>query len=131
MLICIFYNAKSQTKIIVVAQDGSGNFSTAQEAFNSIPENNKKAITVFIKNGIYKEKLHLDSSKDFVTIIGEDKFKTILTYDDHNGTLTPNGDVINTMTSHTFLVKADNFTAKNITIQNNAGFSAGHAVTLE
>ncbi len=131
MLICICYNAKSQSKIITVAQDGSGNFSTIQEAFNSLPENNKKAITVFIKNGIYKEKLHLDSSKDFVTIIGEDKFKTILTYDDHNGTVTKDGNVINTMTSHSFLIKADNFTAKNITIQNNAGFSAGQAVALE
>lgn len=38
LLICIFTNAKCQEKIIVVAQNGSGNFSTVQQAFNSIRE---------------------------------------------------------------------------------------------
>jgi pectinesterase len=125
-----FLPADAQTKIIV-AQDGSGKYLTVQKALNHIPLNNKKPITIFIRNGVYKEKFHLDSSKDFVTIIGEDKFKTILTYDDHTGTVEPNGNVINTMTSHTFLIRADNFTAKNITVQNDAGFSAGQAVALE
>jgi pectinesterase len=125
-----FLTAAAQTKIIV-AHDGSGKYLTVQEALNHIPLNNKKPVTIYIRNGIYKEKLQLDSTKNFVSIIGEDKFKTILTYDDHTGTVSPNGEVINTMTSHTFLIKADNFTAKNITVQNNAGFSAGQAVALE
>jgi pectinesterase len=125
-----FFTAAAQTKIIV-AHDGSGKYLTVQEALNHIPLNNKKPVTIYIRNGIYKEKLQLDSTKNFVSIIGEDKFKTILTYDDHTGTVSPNGEVINTMTSHTFLIKADNFTAKNITVQNNAGFSAGQAVALE
>ena len=124
------FTAAAQTKIIV-AQDGSGKYLTVQEALNDVPLNNKKPVTIYIHNGVYKEKLHLDSSKNFVTIIGENKFKTILTYDDHSGTVSSKGDVINTMTSHTFLVKAYNFTAKNITIQNDAGFSAGQAVALE
>ena len=125
-----FLPAGAQTKIIV-AHDGSGKYLTVQEALNHIPFNNKKPVTIYIKNGIYKEKLHLDSSKNFVTIIGENEFKTILTYDDHTGTVSIHGDVINTMTSHSFLIKADNFTAKNITVQNDAGFSAGQAVALE
>jgi pectinesterase len=125
-----FLCADAQTKIIV-AQDGSGKYRTVQEALNHIPFNNKKPVTIYIRNGVYKEKLHLDSSKNFVTIIGEDKFKTILTYDDHTGTVTQNGDVIKTVTSHSFIIRADNFTAENITIQNDAGFAAGQAVALE
>ena len=120
----------AQTKIIV-SQDGSGNYKTVQAALNTVPLNNKKPITLFIKNGIYKEKLHLDSTKNFVTIIGEDKFKTILTYDDHTGKVSPKGDTINTRTSASFVVMANNFTAKNITFQNDAGFTAGQAVGLE
>jgi len=131
MMIGCFESCKSQSKIIVVAQDGSGNFSTVQAAFNSIPLHNKSAVTVFIKVGIYKEKLHLDSTKDFVTVIGEDEFKTILTNDDHTGKVTRKGDTINTRNSYSFIVHANNFTAKNITIQNNAGFTAGQAVALE
>ena len=125
-----FLPVGAQTKIIV-AHDRSGKYLTVQEALNHIPLNNKKPVTIYIRNGVYKEKLHLDSSKNLVTIIGENKFKTILTYDDHTGTVARNGEVINTMTSHTFLIKADNFTAKNITVQNDAGFSAGQAVALE
>ncbi len=114
-----------------VAQDGSGNYKTVQAALNAVPLNNKKAITIFIKNGIYKEKLSLDSSKNFVTLIGEDKFNTILTYDDHTGKVSAKGDTINTRTSWSFLIKADDLTATNITFQNDAGFTAGQAVAME
>ena len=120
----------SQKKIIV-AQDGTGNYSSVQSAFNAVPYNNRKPITIFIKKGIYKEKLHLDSSKKFVTLIGEDKFNTVLTYDDHTGKITPSGDTINTRTSWSFLISADDFTAKNISFQNDAGFTAGQAVAVE
>jgi len=130
ILLIEFFNAIAQTKIIV-AKDGSGKYSTVQEALNHIPLNNKNPLIIYVKNGFYKEKLHLDSSKNFVTITGEDEFKTILSYDDHTGTVTGNNDVINTMTSHSFIIKADNFTARNITIQNDAGYSAGQAVGLE
>jgi pectinesterase len=114
-----------------VAQDGSGNYRTVQEALNAVPLNNKKPFTIYIKNGIYKEKLRLDSSKNFVRLIGQDKFNTILTYDDHTGKVSANGDTINTRTSWSFLIKADNFTASNITFQNDAGFTAGQAAAVE
>ena len=118
-------------KKIIVAKDGSGNYKTVQQALDAITLNNKKPITIFIKNGIYKEKLHLDSTKNFITLIGEDKFNTILTYDDHTGKVSARGDTINTRTSASFVVKANNFAAENITFQNDAGFTAGQAVGLE
>ena len=128
LLSACFTNAQ---KNIIVAPDGSGDYKTVQKAFDAVPLNNKRPITIFIKNGIYKEKLHLDPSKRFVTLIGEDKFNTILTYDDHTGKVSPKGDTINTRTSASFIVKADNFRAENLTIQNDAGFTAGQAVGLE
>ena len=128
---CLFTLQSFSQKKIVVAQDGSGNFKTVQEAFNAIPVNNKKPIIIFVRNAVYKEKLHLDSSKTFVTLIGEDKFNTILTYDDHTGKVSSNGDTINTRTSRSFLIKANDFTAKNISFQNDAGFTAGQAVAVE
>jgi pectinesterase len=128
---CVITIFSQAQKKLTVAQDGSGNYKTAQAALNSIPANNKKPVTIFIKNGIYKEKLHLDSSKNFVTLIGEDKFNTVLTYDDHTGKLSTSGETINTRTSWSFLIKADDFTARNITFQNDAGFAAGQAVAVE
>ena len=129
-ILIITINVFAQKKIIV-AKDGNGNYKTVQQALDAITLNNKKPITIFIKNGIYKEKLHLDSTKNFITLIGEDKFNTILTYDDHTGKVSPKGDTINTRTSASFVVKANNFAAENITFQNDAGFSAGQAVGLE
>ncbi|MDP4261712.1 MAG: pectinesterase family protein [Bacteroidota bacterium] len=116
---------------ITVARDGSGNYTNVQAAFDAIPLNNKEPVTVYIKNGIYKEKLHLDSSKNFVTLMGEDKSGTILTYDDHTGKVSPKGDTINTRSSWSFMIRADNFSAMNITFQNDAGFTAGQAVAVE
>ena len=118
-------------KKYVVAQDGTGNFTTVQAALNAVPAKNKKPVTIFIKNGTYKEKVLLDSTKHFVTLVGEDKFKTVLTYNDHTGKISPSGETINTRTSWSFKILADNFTAKNITFQNDAGFTAGQAVAVE
>lgn len=115
----------------IVAQDGTGKYKTVQAAFDAIPANNKKPVSIFVKNGIYKEKLFLDSSKRFVTLVGEDKFATVLNYDDHSGGVSPNGVAINTQNSQSFLEAADDFTAKNITFQNNAGFTAGQAVAIQ
>lgn len=118
-------------KRVTVAADGSGNFTTVQGALDAVPLNNKKPFTIYIKNGVYKEKLHLDSTKNFVEMIGEDRFNTILTYDDHPGKVSPNGDSINTRSSHSTIIKADDFSANNITFQNDAGFTAGQAVAME
>lgn len=124
-------NPKQYKHLFTVAQDGSGDYRTVQAAFDAIPANNRKPITIFVKAGVYKEKLLLDSTKNFVMLTGENKFNTILTYDDHTGKLSPKGDTINTRTSWSFKILADNFTASNISFQNDAGFSAGQAVAVE
>ena len=116
---------------ITVAQDGTGLYKTVQEAFNAVPANSSKKTIINIKPGIYKEKLFLDSTKRNVQLLGDDKFKTIITYDDHTGKVAPNGDTINTRTSWTFLNRSDDFIAYNITFQNDAGFTAGQAVAVE
>lgn len=133
LIICVMASLASmaQPGKIVVAQDGSGHYRTVQAAFDAVPLSNKKPVTIYIKNGIYLEKLHLDSSKNFVTLVGEDKFKTVLTYNDHTGKVSPIGDTINTYTSESFLMKANDFKAENLTFQNNAGFSAGQAVAVQ
>jgi pectinesterase len=129
-LFCLPLLGQSQ-KIITVDKNGHGNYNSVLAAFNSIPLHNKKPVTIYIKNGMYREKLLLDSTKDFITIIGEDKFNTILVYDDHTGKVSIKGDTINTRTSWTCKIMADNFTARNISFQNDAGFTAGQAVAVE
>jgi pectinesterase len=115
---------------IIVAQDGSGNYKTVQAALDAVPAGNKKKVTIFIKKGIYKEVIVVDARKSFVTLTGEDRDNTILTYNNHAGTKMENGDTLNTWTSASFFVYANDFHAENITFENNAGFTAGQAVAL-
>lgn len=119
------------SKTLTVAQDGSGDYKTVQAAFDAIPHNNKQPVTIFVKRGTYKEKILLDSAKKFVTLRGEDKFNTVLTYDDHTGKVSPTGETINTRTSWSFKILADDFSTTDITFQNDAGFNAGQAVAVE
>lgn len=130
MMVAGISRAQAQ-KRIVVAQDGSGNYQTVQAAFNAVPAGNKKPVEIYVKNGVYREKLHLDSGKNLVKLTGESRFNTILTYDDHPGKVSPKGDSINTRTSYSCLIAANNFTAGNITFRNDAGFTAGQAVAVE
>lgn len=115
---------------IIVAQDGSGQYKTVQEALDAVPSGNSKPFTIFIKKGIYKEVVVVDARKSFVSLIGEDKDKTILTFDNHAGTKLPNGDTLNTWTCASTFVYGNDFRAENITFQNTAGFTAGQAVGL-
>ena len=119
----------SNKNLFTVAQDGSGDFTTVQAAFNAIPFNNTKAVLIRIKEGIYKEKLTLDSTKNHVTIMGEEASNTVLTYDDFSGKVTPDGIKLGTTTSTSTRIVANDFTAINITFANAAG-PVGQAVAM-
>lgn len=120
----------AQPKRITVAKDGTGQFNTVQAAFDAIPSGNTVPVIIYVKKGVYKERLVLDTRKDFVSLIGEDKFNTILTFDNHAGKKLPNGDTVNTWSSASFFLYANDFYAENISFENNAGFTAGQAVAV-
>jgi len=59
---------------LIVAQDGSGDFRTIQEAVDAIPADNKDDRTILIRNGVYREKVSIEQSH--VSLVGEDREKT-------------------------------------------------------
>ncbi|GAB4032177.1 hypothetical protein GCM10028809_30020 [Spirosoma gilvum] len=117
----------AQRQRITVAQDGSGDYKTVQAALNTIPTNNPTRIVIYIKQGTYKEKLKLDSTQHNVTLIGENKASTILTYDDYSGKTLPDGTKLRTSTSGSFYIFGNDFRAENLTFENTAG-PVGQAV---
>ena len=64
---------------ITISADGSSDFATLQGALDSIPENNTTPTTLFLRNGTYHEIVYA-SAKHNLTILGEDRQKTILAY---------------------------------------------------
>jgi pectinesterase len=122
-------------KEIFVAQDGSGDFKSIQEAVNAVRDLGAIQVPIHIKKGIYHEKLVIPSWKTHISLIGEDKENTIITNDDYSGKPVPGGkdafgrDKFSTYTSYTVLVAGSNFVAENLTIINSAG-RVGQAVAL-
>ncbi|PJJ52896.1 pectinesterase family protein [Hymenobacter chitinivorans] len=121
--------AFAQTNQLVVAQDGSGTYTTVQAALDAVPKGNDIPITIFIKKGTYKEKLNLAKKQNFVKLLGEDLNETVLVYDDYNGRQTDAGEKLGTSEAASFRVFGNNFTAENITFQNSAGL-AGQAPAM-
>jgi len=125
ILILIFSsNIYGQDYNIVVSRDGTGNFRNLQEAINSIRAYMATRTTIFIKNGVYKEKIIVPSWVTNLTIIGESVEKTIITWDDH-----ANIDKMGTFKTYTIWVQGNGFRAENITFENNAT-QLGQAVAV-
>ncbi len=113
----------------VVDPDGSGDFRTVQEAINAVPDFRKNETKIFIRKGTYKEKLVLATSKTNVTFVGEDRDRTILTYDDFASKKNRFGEEVGTTGSTSFFVFGDGFRAENITFENSSG-PVGQAVAV-
>lgn len=110
----------------VVAQDGSGDFTTVQEAINAVPDFRKANHTnILVKKGIYKEKLIIPECKINVTLEGEDG--AVITYDDYASKLNRFGEEKSTSGSASCYIYAPDFVAENITFENSAG-PVGQAV---
>ncbi len=105
---------------IVIAKDGTGNYTSIQAAIDGI--DNKVFINVYIlvKNGTYNEKLFITKSN--ITIVGEDRYKTQIVFaelrsnwrKDHNDKDWGSA-VIN------IADKVSNITIANLTVYNNYG----------
>ena len=132
VMVCLFNFAKmyaAPQADFIVAMDGTGQYLTIQEAINAVPDYRKKETTIFIRNGIYKEKLILPESKSLVTFIGENVDSTIICYDDFASKKNIFGEEKGTSGSAAFYIYAPNFTAKNISFSNTAG-PVGQAVAV-
>ncbi|MBR1410593.1 MAG: pectin esterase [Prevotella sp.] len=115
---------------IFVARDGTGQFRTVDEAIEVCRAFMDYHKVIFVKNGIYKEKLIIPSWLQNIEICGEDAEKTIITYDDHaNIKRTDTGKPMGTFRTYTLKIEGNDITLKNITIENNSA-RLGQAVAL-
>lgn len=116
--------AQDYPKEIKVAKDGSGDYTTIQEAVMAVRDYSDVPVQIYVKAGVYREKLIIPAQKTKIKLVGESKENTIITYDDYAG----KGN-INTYTSHSVLVQGNEFVAENLTFENSAG-PVGQAVAL-
>lgn len=73
MLICAVFFISITTQFY--------NDITVNAAVNSIPKNNNQRVTIYIKNGTYKEKVRV--TQNLVALKGQSENGVVITYDDH------------------------------------------------
>ncbi|CAN1219720.1 Putative pectinesterase/pectinesterase inhibitor 28 [Linum perenne] len=104
---------------IVVAEDGSGDYKTINEALENLLKEKKK-----IKAGTYKEYIEVSKKLDNLVLIGDGADKTLITGSKNFI------DGVSTYHTSTVAVAADYFFAKNLRIENSAGAEKHQAVAL-
>lgn len=113
-------------KKTIVDINGKGDYTSVQDALNALSDSSAHPRTILIKNGIYKEKVFI--TKHNLILEGEDRDKTIITYDiardewrcDHKddwGVATMN-------------LNGNDITLKNLTIANDYGFNQKQPRTI-
>lgn len=115
---------------LFVARDGTAEFRNIDDAIEVCRAFMDYHKVIYIKKGVYKEKLIIPSWLTNIELCGEDAENTIITYDDHANIRTadrPKG--MGTFRTYTLKIEGSDITLKNITIENNSA-RLGQAVAL-
>lgn len=110
---------------ITVAKDGSGDFKTITEAVNSLPMFNYERVIIYIKNGIYNEKIRI--TQDYITLKGESKDSTIIEYSQLRTDWIAHEDVIGPAVIN---IHADDIVLEDLTIDNTQPEIGPHAFAV-
>ncbi|KAI4312997.1 hypothetical protein MLD38_037779 [Melastoma candidum] len=103
---------------VVVAQDGSGNFTKIQDAVNAAPDYSaNKRFVIYVKKGIYNENIDIKRKKWNIMMFGDGMGTTVIS---------ANRNFIDgwtTFRTATFAVSGRGFIARDLTIENTSGNS--------
>ncbi len=123
----VAWSANAANYDFVVARDGSGGFTSIQKAIDACKAFPDQRVTIFVKNGIYTEKIVVPSCNSQLSIIGESAENTIITFGDFFNKIERGRN--STFYTYTLKVEANDFILQNITVANSAG-AVGQAVAL-
>ncbi|KAK4428763.1 Pectinesterase/pectinesterase inhibitor PPE8B [Sesamum alatum] len=108
----------------VVAADGTGNFTSIQDAVHAVPESSNRRYVIYIKKGVYKEYVEISKKKWNIMMIGDGMDATVIS---------GNRNFVDGWTTYrtaTFAVSGEGFLARDITFENTAGPEKHQAVAL-
>jgi pectinesterase len=108
----------------IVAADGTGQYTSIQEAISAAPMKTDPAMprwVIFVKAGTYRERVYVQRERGNIHVIGEDREKTVLVYNQHANLPGPDGKIIGTFRTPTLQIDGDGMIWENLTIANDAG----------
>ena len=107
----------------IVSADGGADYTTVLDAILALPQNTRadRRWVIFVRAGTYRELIYIQREKRFVSLIGEDPLRTMITFNLDANKIGFDGKIISTFRTPTVVVDADDFAAENLTFQNDAG----------
>lgn len=108
------------THIIKVDQSGKGDFTTINDALDSIEELDENIpVRIELAPGEYYERLEI--LRPHITLVGENADTTFITHSLYAFMLMADGTKRGTFRSYSVLIDTNDFTAENITFENASG----------
>lgn len=101
----------------IVAQDGSGDYTTVQGAIDAAPANRVKPWLIFVKNGNYKEHVDIPANKPMLHFIGQDRDKAVILDDKLCG----GENALHVSKGATVVINSNDCFFENITLENSYG----------
>lgn len=115
---------------LVVAQDGSGDYFTLQEAVLALPDFSRDTTRLLVRKGTYTEKISIPASKRCVRMVGEGADSTRITYGAYARERDAYGRERGTSGSSTIYFGADGWSVEGLCFENSAG-EVGQAVAVQ
>ncbi|ESQ37892.1 hypothetical protein EUTSA_v10029374mg [Eutrema salsugineum] len=109
---------------IVVAQNGTGNFTTIGAAVSAAPNSSETRFVIYITCGVYFENIEIPREKTMIMFVGDGIGRTILKANRSSA------DGWTAFNSATVGVRGSGFIAKDISFVNDAGPTKHQAVAL-
>lgn len=104
---------------------GAPTFRSLGAALASLPANGGMRAVILLRDGRYREKLTIDRPR--ITLRGESRAGTVLTFDAAAGMPAPGGGTYGTRGSYTLRIVAPDFRAEHLTIENAFDYMANAA----
>ena len=117
---------------VTVAADGSGQYTSLQEAISAAPMKTDPATprwVIFVKTGTYRERIYVQRERGNIHVLGEDREKTVVVYNLNANLPGPDGKPIGTFRTPTVQIDGDGMIWENLTLANDAG-PVGQALAL-
>lgn len=108
----------------VVAADGSGDYTSVQDAIGAAPMRTGAADprwVIRVKPGTYQERIYVQRERGNIAVVGDDAASTVITFGMHAMMPGPDGKPIGTFRTPTVQIDGDGFEMENLTIANSAG----------
>ncbi|KAF8025941.1 hypothetical protein BT93_F2694, partial [Corymbia citriodora subsp. variegata] len=109
---------------LVVAQDGSGNFTRVGDAVEAVPDYGTRRFVIYVKKGVYRENVEIKKKKWNIMMVGDGMDATVIS---GNRSFV---DGWTTFRTATFAVSGRGFIARDMAFENTAGPQKHQAVAL-